>query len=123
VTVGATGLSADPKEYRKRLGEQPDEQIDAWAQELLRDVAKRRGIVRVVDDFRQAVRLDEREFEHVFASGGGAPATAGRDAAGRLLVPTISLHALVTGLRARASDARARLIDYLVANFDELVYV
>jgi hypothetical protein len=123
VTVGATGLSADPKEYRTRLDDQPDAQIDAWAQELLRDVAKRRGIVRVVEDFRRSARLSEPAFEHVFASGGGAPATAGRDAAGRLLVPTISLYALVPGLRARAADARGRLIDYLVANFDELVYV
>jgi len=120
--VGATGLSADPTEYRTRLAEQSDAQIDTWAQELLRDVAKRRGIVRVVDDFRRAARLSETEFEHVFASGGGAPATAGRDAAGRLLVPTISLYTLVPGLRARASDARARLVDYLVANFDEIVY-
>ena len=121
--MGTTGLSADPKEYRKRLTDQDDAQIDAWAQELLRDVAKRRGIVRVVEDFRRSARLSEAEFEHVFASVGGAPSTAGRDAGGRLLVPTISLYALVPGLRARATDARKRLIDYLVANFDELVYV
>jgi hypothetical protein len=121
--LAATGLSADPREYRARLSEQDDAQIDAWAQELLRDVVIRRGIVRVVEDFRSSARLSETEFEHVFASGGGAPATAGRDAAGRLLVPTISLFALVPGLRARAADARARLIDYLVSNFDELVYV
>jgi hypothetical protein len=123
VNVGATGLSADPTEYRKRLVEQSDSQIDTWVQELLRDVAKRRGIVRVVEDFRRAARLSETEFEHVFASGGGAPATAGRDATGRLLVPTISLYALVPGLRTRAGDARARLVEYLVANFDEIVYV
>ncbi|MBA3875717.1 MAG: hypothetical protein C0498_02065 [Anaerolinea sp.] len=123
MTVAATGLSADPIEYRARLADQTDAQIDAWAQELLRDVAKRRGIVRVVEDFRRAARLSETEFEHVFASGGGAPATAGRDAAGRLLVPAISLYALVAGLRTRAADARTRLIDYLVANFDELVYI
>ncbi len=121
--MGATGLSADPTQYRTRLTEQSDAQIDVWTQELLRDVAKRRGIVRAVEDFRRAVRLSETEFEHVFASGGGAPATAGRDAAGRLLVPAISLHALVPGLRARTADARVRLVDYLLANFDELVYV
>ena len=121
--MAATGLSADPVEYRSRLAEQPDAQLDAWAQELLRDVVRRRGIVRVVEDFRQAARLTEDEFEHVFASGGGAPAAAGRDASGRLLVPTVALYALVPGLRSRAGDARGRLINYLVANFGELVYV
>ena len=58
--MGATGLSADPKEYRARLGEQSDDQIDAWAAELMRDVAIRRGVVKVVEDFRRAARLDER---------------------------------------------------------------
>ena len=121
--MGATALSADPKEYRARLDDQPDSQLDSWAAELMRDVAKRRGIVKVVEDFRAAAHLSEAEFEHVFASGGGAPATLGRDRAGRLIVPTISLHALVPGIRARAADARGRLIEYLVANFNELVYI
>jgi hypothetical protein len=121
--VAATGLSADPREYRKRLAEQSDSQLDTWVAELLRDVVKRRGIVKVVSDFRKAARLSEAEFEHVFASGGGAPATLGRDAAGNQIVPTISLFALVPGLRARAGDARERLVEYLVSNFDELVYV
>jgi hypothetical protein len=40
-----------------------------------------------------------------------------------LLVPTVSLWAVVPGLRARVPDARARLIDYLVANFHDFVYV
>ena len=39
------------------------------------------------------------------------------------MVPTISLHFLVPGLRVEAQDARARLIAYLVAGFDEIVYV
>jgi hypothetical protein len=121
--VGSTGLSADPKEYRVRLGEQSDAQLDAWVRELLRDVVIRRGIVKVVRDFRAATRLSEAEFERVFASGGGAPATIGRDRSGNLVVPTISLHALVPGLRSRVDDARGRLIEYLVTNFSELVYV
>lgn len=118
----ATGLSTDPTEYRARLSEQPDEQLDAWAQELLRDMVIRRGLPRVVADFRDSVGLDEPGLERVFASGGGAPATTGRDAEGRLLVPTVSLWALVPGLRAQAPDARARIIDYLVANFHDFVY-
>ena len=121
--MGATGLSANPKEYRARLAEQSDEQIDAWAKELLRDVVIRRGIVKVVGDFRNAARLSESEFERVFASGGGAPSTIGRDREGNLVVPTISLWTLVPGLRARVGDARGRLIEYLVTNFGELVYV
>lgn len=121
--MGATGLSTDPKEYRARLGEQPDEQIDRWVAELLRDVVKRRGIVKVIRDFRDAAGLSETEFERVFASGGGAPATLGRDGQGNLIVPTITLWALPAGVRAGLPDARRRLVDYLVANFGELVYV
>ncbi len=121
--MGATGLSPDPVEYRKRLVDQPDQQIDAWASELMRDMAVRRGVLRVVADFRDAARLSEPEFERVFASGGGPPAMIGRDGQGRTMVPAIALFALVPGLRARVPDARQRLIEYLVGNFDELVYV
>ena len=121
--MSGTGLSANPKEYRARLDDQPDDQIDRWASELMRDVVIRRGIVKVVDDFRSAARLSEAEFERVFAFGGGAPRTLGRDGAGHLVVPTVSLWALVPGLRGLVADSRGRLIEYLVANFDELVYV
>jgi hypothetical protein len=120
--VGATGLSADPKEYRARLADQPDAQIDAWVSELMRDTAIRRGVVRVVEDFRRAAKLTEPEFERVFASGGGPPATLGRDAQGRLMVPAIALWALVPGIRAQTTDGRERLIEYLVESFHELVY-
>ena len=119
----ATGLSADPAEYRARLADQSDDQIDAWAGELMRDVAIRRGVVRVIDDFRRAGRLDEASFERVFASGGGPPAVIGRDAKGRLMVPAITLFALVPGVRAQLPDGRDRLIEYLLENFDEIVYV
>ena len=95
--MASTGLSADPTEYRTRLADQSDDQIDTWAAELLRDVVIRRGIVKVVDDFRRATRLDDRGFERVFASGGGPPAVIGRDAKGRLVVPTVTLYALVPG--------------------------
>ena len=121
--MAATGLSADPKEYRARLADQSDAQIDAWAAELMRDVAIRRGVIRVVDDFLRSSHLDERGFERVFASGGGPPAMIGRDAAGHLIVPAITLFALVPGIRAQVPDARDRLIEYLLENFDELVYV
>ncbi len=121
--MASTGLSADTSEYRERLADQTDDQIDAWAAELMRDVAIRRGVVKVVEDFRGAAGLGEAEFERVFASGGGPPATIGRDSRGRLMVPAITLFALVPGIRSQVADGRARLIEYLVANFTELVYV
>lgn len=121
--MATTGLSGDPTEYRARLADQPDEQIDAWAAELMRDVAIRRGVVKVVEDFRQTAGLDERGFERVFASGGGPPAVVGRDASGRLMVPAVTLHALVPGIHNQVEDARERLIAYLTANFEEIVYV
>ena len=121
--MATTGLSGDPTEYRQRLAEQTDEQLDAWAAELMRDVAIRRGVRKVVADFRAAAILDESGFERVFASGGGPPAVVGRDANGDLMVPAITLFALVPGIRAQVADARDRLIEYLVANFNELVYV
>jgi hypothetical protein len=121
--VAATGLSADPSEYRRRLADQSDEQIDTWASELMRDVAKRRGVTRVIDDLERAASLDDHGIERAFASGGGPPAVVGRDARGHLLVPAVALHNLVPGIRAVVPEGRERLIDYLVANFDELVYV
>lgn len=121
--MGTTGLSADPIEYKTRLAEQSDEQIDAWASELMRDVAIRRGVSKVVEDFRRTAGLDERAFERVFASGGGPPAVVGRSGAGQLMVPAITLHALVPGIRSQVADGRDRLIAYLVANFAEIVYV
>ena len=121
--MGATGLAANPDEYRARLREQSDDQIDAWAAELMRDVAVRRGVLRVIADVQRTARLDDRAFERVFARGGGPPAVIGRDAQGRLMVPAITLYCLVAGLRTEVPDARDRLIEYLVANFEDLVYV
>ena len=121
--MGATGLSADPTEYRSRLTQQADNQIDAWAAELMRDTAIRRGVVRVVTDFRRAARLNDQGFERVFASGGGAPAVLGRDAQGQVMVPAVMLHVLVPGIRSQVADGRERLIDYLVESFEEIVYV
>ncbi len=121
--MAATGLSADPTEYRARLAGQDDDQIDAWTAELMRDVVIRRGIVKVVDDFRRATKLDEHGFERVFASGGGPPAVIGHDPSGRLVVPATTLFALVPGIRAQLPDGRERLIEYLAENFDEIVYV
>ena len=121
--MGATGLAADPAEYRTRLAEQEDAQIDAWASELMRDIAIRRGVIRVLADFRTATGIDDRSLERVYAAGGGPPATLGRDASGRIMIPAISLYCLVAGIRHETPDGRDRLIEYLVENFEDLVYV
>ncbi len=118
-----TGLAASPAEYRKRLEDQDDVQSDAWAAELMRDVAIRRGVLKVLHDFQAAAGLKDTGLERVYAAGGGPPASFGRDSQGRVMVPAITLFCLVGGLRHELKDARKRLIDYLVENFDELVYV
>lgn len=121
--MGATGLATTPVEYRDRLLGQPDEQLDAWASEAMRDISIRRGVLEVLHDLRAASGLDDRELEKVFAAGGGPPAVMGRDSAGRLMVPAVTLHCLVKGVRAIVPGAREKLVDYLVGNFEELVYV
>lgn len=119
----SAGLSADPKEYRSRLAEQSDEQLDAWTIELMRDMSIRRGVLTVLGHFREATTLDDAGIERVFTAGGGAPAIIGRTADGRLMVPAISMHHLVPGLRARSEGARQQEIEFLVAGFDEVVYL
>jgi hypothetical protein len=121
--VSEAGLSASPDQYRARLEQQSDEQIDTWAAELMRDMSIRRGVIPVLDEFRHAARLDDHGIERVFSAGGGAPATVGRTSDGRLMVPAISLRFMVPGLRREAPDARDRLIAYLVGSFEELVYI
>ena len=114
-----------PKEYRARLDDQPDDQIDRWVSELMRDVVKRRGIVKVVADFRSAAQaVSEAEFERVFAFGGGAPRTLGRDRGGPpRRARRSACGRSCPGVRELVADSRGRLIEYLVSNFDELVYV
>ena len=119
----ATGLSADREEYRARLREQPDDQIDSWAMEAMRDLAIRRGVIRVLDDLRRATGLDDAGLERAFAAGDGPPAAVGRDRDGHLLIPAVTLHCLVKGIRAVEPAARDALVEYLAENFDELVYI
>lgn len=123
MSSSAAGLSEDPAEYRRRLEQQPDERIDTWAAELMRDVSIRRGVLTVLDRFGKAAALDDAGVERTYAAGGGAPATVGRTSDGRLMVPAISLRYLVPGLRARSPNAREQLISLLVDGFHEVVYI
>jgi hypothetical protein len=121
--VTTAGLSATPQEYGERLQTQSDERIDAWAAELMRDMSIRRGVLRVLQDFRTAIGTDDQGLERLYAAGGGPPAAVGRTEAGQLMVPATSLHHLVKGARALLPDARPRLVRYLADSFDEIVFV
>jgi hypothetical protein len=119
----AAGLSADPTEYRARLNEQDDKQLDAWMIELMRDLSIRVGVLTVLERLRQVTGLDDAGVSRAFTAGGGPPAIIGRTADGRLMVPAIALHYLVPGLRSQSEQAREHEIDYLVAGFHDVVYI
>lgn len=119
----ATGLSANAQEYRLRLDEQPDERIDAWAAELMRDMSIRRGVRQVLADLRRAMATNDAGLRRLFSAGGGAAATVGQTDQGEMMLPAISLRYFVPGARAVVPDARDRLIEYLVASFHDIVYI
>jgi len=119
----ATGLSANPLEYRARLDEQPDAQIDAWAAELMRDISIRRGVRQVLAELRHSMGSDDNGLKRIYAAGGGPPAAIGHTDKGEMMVPAISLHYFVSGARNVMPDARSRLIDFLVDSFEEIVYI
>lgn len=121
--MSSEGLSEDPKVYRARLTEQPDDQLDTWTIEFMRDMSIRRGVIAVLAEYRKATGFDDTAIERAFTAGGGAPATIGHTADGQLMVPAISLHCLVPGLRALSDTAREQEIDFLVHGFGELVYI
>ena len=121
--MGATGLATNPAEYRNRLADQPDAQIDSWAAEAMRDISIRHGVRTVLRGYREASGIDERTLERVYAAGGGPAAMLGRDAEGSLMLPSTTVHCLVAGTRASLPNAREVLISYLIGNFDELVYI
>lgn len=119
----ATGLSANPQEYRERLDDQAEERIDGWTAELMRDTSIRVGVRQVIVELRHAFGTDDAGLRRIYAAGGGPAAAIGTTDRGELMVPAISLHYFVTGARAVLGDARSRLIEYLVANFAEIIYI
>jgi hypothetical protein len=119
----ATGLSANPQEYRERLDEQPDERVDAWAAELMRDMSIRRGVREVLGELRKALGTNDTGLKRLFTAGGGPAAAFGTTEKGEAMVPAISLRFFVPGIRSAMPDARKRLIEYLVANFHDIVYI
>ena len=119
----ATGLSATPQEYRERLKDQPDQQIDAWASELMRDISIRLGVRDVLHGLKKAMGVDDTGLKKLYAAGGGPVAAFGRTESGEAMVPAISLYYFVYGARSQMPDARDRLITYLVDHFNEIAYI
>jgi hypothetical protein len=119
----ATGLSATPQEYRERLKDQPDQQIDAWASELMRDISIRLGVREVLHGLKKAMGIDDTGLKKLYTAGGGPAAAFGKTETGEVMVPAISLYYFVSGAHSQMPDARDRLITYLVDHFNEIAYI
>lgn len=113
----------DAREYREMIEGQDDAQIDAWAADLFVDFAKRMGVGRAIAAFQEATGLDERGFQRAFLVGGGPDHVIGVDTAGSLAAPIFELPKAIRGLRRIDPDARAKLIDFLVAHREVMTYV
>ena len=74
----ATGLSANPQQYRERLDEQSDERIDGWAAELMRDTSIRIGVRRVIAELSSAFGTDDAGLRRIYTAGGGPAAAIGK---------------------------------------------
>lgn len=108
--------------YREMVSAQSDDQIDAWAADLFKDFALRRGVGNAIASFCAAAGLDARGFQRAFLVGGGPDHVIGIDTAGQLTAPIFELPRAVGGLRRIDPDARARLVDFLVGNREVMSY-
>ena len=110
----ATGLSATPQEYRERLEDQSDQQIDAWAAELMRDISIRLGVREVLHGLAAPWAPTTPASSASTRLAAGRSRLSARPTSGEMMVPAISLYYFVCGARSQMPDARDRLINYLV---------
>jgi hypothetical protein len=108
--------------YREMVADQSDEQVDTWAADLFVDYAKRLGVGTAIASFNRAAGLDARGFQRAFLVGGGPDHVIGIDTAGALSAPIFELPKAVAGLRRIDPDARAKLVDFLVAHREVMSY-
>lgn len=113
---------SDAADYREMVSAQSDEQIDRWAADLFVDFAKRMGVGTAISAFCAVSGLDARGFQRAFLVGGGPDHVIGIDTAGSLAAPIFELPKAVKGLRRIDPDARARLVDFLVAQREVMSY-
>lgn len=109
--------------YREMVEGQDDRQIDTWAADLFVDFAKRMGVGTAISAFSTAAGLDAKAFQRAFMVGGGPDHVVGIDTAGSLAAPIFELPKAIAGLRRTDPDARAKLVDFLVANREVMSYV
>ena len=109
--------------YREMVAAQDDRQIDTWAADLFVDFAKRLGVGTAISAFSAAAGLDAKGFQRAFMVGGGPDHVVGIDTAGSLAAPIFELPKAIAGLRRTDPDARAKLVDFLVANREVMSYV
>jgi hypothetical protein len=110
------------QEYRTMVSVQSDQQIDHWAADLFIDFAKRKGVGTAIAAFCAVCGLDARGFQRAFLVGGGPDHVVGIDTAGELAAPIFELPRAVAGLRKIDPQARAKLIDFLVAEREVMSY-
>lgn len=113
----------DEQPYREMVQAQDDRQIDTWAADLFVDFAKRMGVGAAIGAFSQAAALDARGFQRALLVGGGPDHVVGIDTAGSLAAPIFELPKAIAGLRRIDPDAKAKLVDFLVANREVMSYV
>lgn len=113
---------SDEAPYREMVSAQSDEQIDRWAADLIVDFAKRMGVGTAIASFCRVAGLDSRGFQRAFLVGGGPDHVIGIDTAGAVAAPIFELPKAIAGLRRIDPDARARLVDFLVANREVMSY-
>jgi hypothetical protein len=114
--------ASEAAEYREMVMAQSDQQIDTWAGDLFIDFAKRKGVGTAIAAFREVTGLDDRGFQRAFLVGGGPDHVIGIDTAGQLAAPIFELPKAIAGLRRLDADARARLVDFLVAQREVMSY-
>lgn len=105
------------------IEDQDDAQLDTWAADLLVDFAKRMGVGTAIAAFSDAAGLDARGFQRAFLVGGGPDHVIGIDTAGALAAPIFELPKAIIGLRRIDPEARAKLMDFLVAHREVMSYV
>lgn len=108
--------------YREMVEEQEDDQVDAWAADLLVDFAKRLGVGEAIAAFSAAAGLDARGFQRAFLVGGGPDHVVGIDTAGALAAPIFELPKAIAGLRRIDPEARQSLVRFLVQHREVMSY-